>query len=65
MYQFKKRLDALESAERSGVRFPDMALALMLSYATDAERAEWEAAGRPMIDLAGWAEVLDEAYADE
>jgi hypothetical protein len=33
-------------------RFPDMMPSLMLSYATPAERAEWEATGRPKIDRA-------------
>ena len=52
MNQLKKRLDALESAERSAPHFPDMMLSLMLSYATPAERVEWEATGRPKIGRA-------------
>jgi hypothetical protein len=38
------RLAALEAAECSGVRFPDLAPALMLCYSSNEERAQWEAA---------------------
>jgi hypothetical protein len=59
----KKRLDALESAERSGPRFPNMTPTLMLCYATPEARAEWEAAGRPEVDRATFDRALDEVYA--
>lgn len=62
MSQFKKRLEALEQAERSGVRFHDMTPALILAYATPKERAEWEAAGRPSIEQGTWKQALDAAY---
>jgi len=64
MNQLKKRLNALEQAERSGVRFPDLAPALMLSYGTPAERAEWEAAGRPAATRAESESALDQVYGD-
>ena len=64
MKNLKRRLDVLESAERSGPRWPDMTAALMLSYATPEERAEWEASGRPELGRATWQQVLDQVYAD-
>jgi hypothetical protein len=63
MNQFKKRLDVLEQTARPR-RFPDMTAGLMLSYATSEERAEWAAAGRPMVDWATWVDILDQVYAD-
>jgi hypothetical protein len=60
----KKRLDALEQAERSAPRFPTMTPALMLCYGTAEERAEWEAAGRHEISHAEFDAALDQAYAN-
>jgi hypothetical protein len=64
MNQLRKRLDALEQAERSGPRFPNMTPPLMLCYATPEARAEWEAAGRPEVDRATWERAIDQVYAD-
>jgi hypothetical protein len=62
MNQLKRRLTALESAERTAPRFPDITAGLMISYATPEERAAWEAAGRPEIDRAAIERMIDEAY---
>jgi hypothetical protein len=62
MKQLKKRLDALEQAEKSGPRFPDMTPALMLAYGTENERAAWEAAGPPEVTRARIGAALDVAY---
>jgi hypothetical protein len=58
----QKRLDALEQAERSGRRFPDMAPALMLCYGTPEEISAWEAAGPPELDRTTWKQAIDAVY---
>jgi hypothetical protein len=65
MNRFMKRLTALEQAERSGPRFPDMTPALMLCYATAEERAEWEAAGRLELDRATFETAIACTYGPE
>jgi hypothetical protein len=63
MKNLSKRLDLLEQAEHSGPRFPDLTPALMLIYATDEERAQWEAAGKPAVTRAEWETGISQVYA--
>jgi hypothetical protein len=63
MKNLKKRLDALEQAEQAqSQRDARFTADLMFSYATDEERAAWEAAGRPAVRK--WEQVLDQVYAE-
>jgi hypothetical protein len=65
MYHFKKRLDALEQAEQAQPeRLGRLTADLLLIYATPADQAAWQTAGRPALDRATIEKALDQAYND-
>ncbi len=55
-------IEALEHTERSGPRFPAFTSALMIAYATPAERTAWEAAARLEIERATFERAIAEVY---
>jgi hypothetical protein len=60
--QYNKRLRRLETAEQAVHRSPRITRALLLTYGTAEEVADWETAGSPEVSSRAVEAAIDTVY---